>query len=563
MLGLGLSLGDLAARRVHGGTAPPPSFTNVVIEGDSITSSVPDAYAGSQPTDAAGSFAYRWRATRPDLTVRIRAQATRVVGQAADLNDGGNSIMGHVAEDVGFEPDLIFAKIGANDMAAARTAAQYRADLTMLAGHYRSAGVAFAWSPPLPYNGNQGHPNYANFMAQRGTLLADCRDPAVHGQWCDHYVPLGEHWAFAATANGALYSDTVHLNAAGDGALLPNIAAALDTLADGGRRHATTMYPGRWPEDEVNLTPGETITRRIVVAGLAHAGIALTGDNAVAIGGAAGNPRLRLNGAGSYAAALAGWLYNGDTIEYQLDLSDEPATARTVTLQVGSDTRVLSYATAAAVTPASYAHGGVSIVNANVATHVHPLTIASDGLLVLGLVGRNPAPTAIGLFAPGETNGGIVASRAFTRGAYSQLDVWTVPVTAGTYDVRVDYAAAHDQTALSWGVAHDAQLLTSVHSQPGTDTGPFAVPGVTIPANGLALAFCAFDGGPAAVPYPVNSAAGTVAIDSGYGEANGERFGLSVGMRTVAGTGQSVTFGDAGHFANPPRGVIVLKAAGA
>ena len=185
MLGASLHARSPVFWRPSTGASALPSITHLVIDGDSITSTSPSA-----PN---GAYSYQYAASRPDRTIDVRAQASRVVGLAADLDDDGNSLMGNVAEDLAFGPQLLTAMIGANDLAAARTAAQYKGDLIAYNAALKAAGVGcrFAWSPPLPYNPTgTPHPSYANFTAQRAAVMADARDPAVWGQWADYYLPL-------------------------------------------------------------------------------------------------------------------------------------------------------------------------------------------------------------------------------------------------------------------------------------------------------------------------------------------------------------------------------------
>ena len=562
MLGLSLNLpgGSLRARLSGAPPVPPPApvptpVNRLVIEGDSIT------FAGGS---ANGGFAWRYAATPlAGTTATVRSANSRVVSFGFALDDGGNSLLSHVTEDIEtYGAQLIATMIGANDMAVARTAAQYRGDLAGLHAHYRAKGVKFAWSPPLPYGSNQAHASYANFTAQRAVLLADCRDPAVWGQFADYYIPLGEHPDFAAADNMILLSpDGVHPSQAGQDAMLPVFRAALDTLLDASRAGSTAMAPAAWPGSETNLAAATRIVRRFVVRGIAHPGFA--SGASVSGGGAA----LRLNG-GTWGVAIGTGdgdghrLYNGDTIDLRLTTSGTAATDTNIVLRIGDETRTLTYRTVGSVTPAAYVHGKVEGSRQTGPVHVYPARAFTTGVAVIGVNWTAKVS--------GVTVGGVASTRRVHQiGDYGaiMLDVWTVPVTAGSRDIELTTSGIgtgqDSVSAIGWGVVTGADPVpTAIVADDAAATTDLATPTITVPAAGVAIGlFGEYAGGTSVTGATVNAGnAGTIAIDEGQIGYNGEVKGLAVARRTASGT-MSWDFAGGGYGPHP-RAALAFKASG-
>ncbi|QYU67932.1 SGNH/GDSL hydrolase family protein [Leptolyngbya sp. 15MV] len=386
---LSCSASGLAPRNLAWPMPPvPPAFVieRIVLEGDSITSNSPSTYSGEY-------HSYRYATSRPDLFVEVRAQGSRVVGQAANLDDNGNSVMGNVAEDMAYAPDLVTLMIGTNDLSGGRTNAQHRSDLAAWYDAVKAARPAcrVAWSPPLPINAVSQHPNYAIFTARRAELVADCRDPAVWGQWADYFLPLGLHPDFLdESLHPQVFGDTVHPSSfnrtpAGTGGqvrLYEVYKAAIDTLADAARETSTQPYGSVWPESETNLAVSTQIVRRFIVAGIAHTGLA----SGVGVTGA--GAQVRLNG-GSWGSAT-GRIYNGDVIDLRVTTSADHDTPVALDLTIGSETRALTYRTVIAVDPVEYHHGGVfSDPNPSTSKTFTGASFAHSGLAV---VASGPLP---------------------------------------------------------------------------------------------------------------------------------------------------------------------------
>lgn len=555
---LSIAPAGVAARRVvssAGLPSAPPAYAldRIVIEGDSITSGMP-----STPN---GFYSYQYHDSRPDKFVEVRAQGSRVVGYAPNyaLDDNGNSLLSNVAEDMAYMPDLVTVMIGANDLASARTGAQYRGDLIAYHDAVKAArpGCRVAWSPPQPWDASdQSHPNYATFTARRAEIVADCRDPAVWGQWCEYFLPMGLHPDFIDPAiletlfnNG----DSVHPNAAGHARFYASFKPAIDSIGDQGRATSTAPYGSVWPGDETNLAPGAEITRRFVVSGIHHAGLAL----GVSVTG--GGAQVRLNGGGWLSAVGTSVgnghrIYNGDVIDLKLTTSAANDTPTAIGLTIGSETRTIIYRTVAAVAPASYAHGGMLLdPNPAMIKTFAAVDFAQSGLAVFGITRRTTADII------GVTVGGVAAARVYTQstGTARAIEVWTCPVTAGTRDVVIINPASRARHVATYGVMTSADPTPTqiVGSAPASQSQPHLTPALTVPANGLALAWLFEEGAAPIAPATCNAPTERIAEGNAVYQSGAE--GLALARRTTSG---QASFNFA--FGTWPRLAVVFKAAG-
>lgn len=534
MIGTGIGITE---RRPPGG-APAPTFNTIVIAGDSNTSTMPSVDDGS--------WAWQWLATRPE-TIENRAQGSRSVGTTANLNDNGNTLFGNVAENLAYGPDLITYMIGSNDWSVdgGTTDAQYRTNLTGLFDAYKSAAPALkiAWSPPPPYNPT-GTPHAAKawFDAQRASLMADARNPAVWGQWADYYTPLGEHPDFADPATAApLFGDSVHYSAAGDDLVEAVAVAAFGTILDPTRQNSNTLYDAAWLTDETDLAVGGTITRRMIVSGLkwtGHSGgVSVTG---------AGSPSVKVGG----VAGPAAYAYNGDVVDLTLTLSGSYETATSVDLTIGGETRTLSFTTAANVAPVSYVHGDVVGNGASsTTTNLSGLTFL-DGLAVVILrAAESGASTPL-------LNGGAMTLRQREVEAFTgAIELWEAPVAAGSgHALAITYASSIVDRVVSYGTITDGLFVSSASNSPASEADPHLTPSVAVPANGLAIAGFLEYGAPADAATTVGS--GTTLIDAARAEQFGEIHGLVVAGRATTGAA-SFSY----KFGSFPRLIAVYGAA--
>lgn len=558
MPGLGLSLPDVALRSRGDPappSAPPAAINSIVIEGDSIT-----YFAGD-----AQRYAGRFAAHRPGKTITVNADNSRTVGgvawagppaEGADTGTGGantsaslNTLLAQRPTDLASGAQLVTALIGTNDLQA-YSVANFRSRLATWAAGLRSGGVKVGYSVPPSLNSGQQYAGYTAFMAKRATLIADARDPAVWGLFADFYIPMGEQPDLNAADNSAYIStDGVHPNAAGHAKLYQPFRAAVDTIIDATRATATTMINAAWLASETNLNTAETLTRRFVVEGIAHGGLALTGSNALSVSGAAGSPLISLNGR-TPAASFTGWLYNGDTVDLTLTTASGNSAARTVDLKVGTETRTLSYTTGAAVTPVAYVHGDTEWAQVEAGSFSWTRTFAASGI---ALIAVRTDGTITGL-----TVGGNAATKLFRQADdYGALDVWAVAVTAGSRAIVVTWGGYRGAAAMSWGVVTGADATpTQVdYSAPASESSPHLTGSLSVPASGLAIAFFAEGGGASITAATTNT--GTTFADEGNGAYQGGTAGIAVGKRTTTGTA-SFNFA----FGTWSRGAVVLKAAG-
>lgn len=505
MLGLCLSLPE-AARRIPGAAAPlPAAFSTIVIQGDSITSGMPGT-----PN---GFYSYQYGDYRADKTIEVRAQGSRAVGAPAELNDDGNTLMGNVAEDVAYGPQLITAMIGTNDFTLG-TDATYRGNLIGYFAALKAAspGVKFAWAGPIAPNPTGAPPpQKANIDAQRATLFASgstgARNPAVWGQWADFYLPMGEYPDFGDAALAApLFGDSVHPSTAGQALLYNSYKAAMDTLLDANRASSTAPYNAVWPSSETNLPTGEEVVRRFIVSGLAHTGTAL----GVSVSG--GGAQIRVNG-GSYGASRGTGsgncyrLYNGDVIDLKLTTSASNSTAVSIDLTIGSETRTITYATVAEVTPAAVAYGGTDGVVTPGTSITYAGKLFEEGVALIALATGLASPTG------GVSVGGDPATLIRRDG---QLELWRCPVVAGAHDVVIDrpsgFVARH---AVQWLTLTNAgPLPTASGGDGGTHHAPpFGTPALTVPAGGVLVGVLHIDTGE--TEPTISAGAGDVMLGQG------------------------------------------------
>src|SRR5690606_13801191 len=159
-----------------------------------------------------------------------------------------------------YDPDLITLWIGGNDLggSSGSTLNNYKQNLTDLYATYKSMApdLRVAWSASQPLNPDQSHSSYEDYMANLTALLETARDPAVHGAWCDFYIPIAEHPDFAEIGS-PLYTDGIHLTAfdeafgaGGHNRVFDVFRAAVDTIADASRASSSSPYEAVWPTDE-------------------------------------------------------------------------------------------------------------------------------------------------------------------------------------------------------------------------------------------------------------------------------------------------------------------------
>ncbi|MBN8814160.1 MAG: SGNH/GDSL hydrolase family protein [Sphingomonas sp.] len=571
MAGLGLSLPDVASRR--SGTSAPPvasvAITNMVIEGDSQSSTSPDQ---STNRDAFYSYAYADDPANTGVTFHIRAQVSRTVGgpaysgpppEGADTGTPtGNTLLDHRGEDVGYAPQLLTAMLGSNDLGTF-SVGNMMAKWLAYAPTVRAAGIKLAVVAPPPYHPANG--SYATFNPRWVDYIDRLRDPAIRAAFADYYIPLGEHPDFRDPATvDAMFnaSDKLHMTpgasviTSGQYRAYQVYKAAVDTIRDADRTYATSIYGAAWPVNETNLAPGATIVRRVIVRGIAHAGL----TSGASVSGPAGTT-IALNGGapGLLVGTSSGngrALYNGDVLDIAIPLSALNSTAVSIALTIGGETRTISYTTTANVTPASYAHQDV--VGQTATDSVHTYAGCAFDNVGIGLIAvRGPTPSGISV-------GGVSATRqrVQTTPFGGNLSLWTVPIGAtGAQSIVVTFASLTGQSVVSWGVVKGADATIQQTSPaadgagPGSESSPQSTASLTVPANGIAIGFLGEYGGASVTPATAGS--GTTLIDEGQNTYLGETLGIAVATRTTSG---AINFVAA--FGDYARAALVFKAAG-
>lgn len=482
MLGVGLSLPETPVR-IRGSAAASPSATiaGIVVEGDSITS--------TQPSTPNGMYSYQYETYRADKAIEVRAQGSRTVGPIGQLNDNGNTLIGNLAEDLAYGPDLITAMLGANDLGF-DTANSYRTNLTTYYTALKAANpaVKFAWSPPTAYNPTgTPHPNYPQYMADRANVLATGRDPAVWGQWADYYLPVGEYPDFDdATVAAGLFDDTVHPSVAGQALLFTVYKAAVDSILDSSRRNATAPYDAVWPADQSGLATSTATIVRFIVAGVAHTGLV------PGIGVSGGGAQVRLGGRAWGTGT--GRVYNGDVVDVRMTSSASHSTGVSTALSIGSETRTLTFTTAADVPQVTIGNRGGGVFQyAGSNIHSFDADLNAEGVLVVFtyVTYQGERPTSV-------TAGGVPL---VWRGVnFAGLSMWTEEIrtggagakipTGGSVPVVLNFAnGVGIQCPITWclAVGADPVPVATQTTNRGGAANPQLTDDLTCPSKGVII----------------------------------------------------------------------------
>ena len=557
-----------------GGLAPAsPAITNFTIQGDSLTGDT--LTPGTRTT----TWAWLYLDNPPSgFTVStVRARNSRHTGFAADLNSNdGFTLMSTVAQDATTHGGgiIVCSPFGTNDLTSggygtpgANRAAGHIAAQVAYYSALKAAGCKYAYgiAPPMRSDKAFGVTGYDEFTATRNALLTgstNVRNPAVWKTFADYYIPSGEDADLNLADNTAYIGvDGVHetgpaaTTTTGQARLYRVNKAALDTIAAAARLNSTTMYDSAWLTSEGSLAASETITRRFVVKGLAHEGIALTGANGLSVSGA-GSPELRRGGDGGpgWATTYSGWLYNGDIIDVRLTAASASNSARTITLKVGSESRDLTFTTVASVTPASYVDGGYD----NKAAGGGPTSTFAGkafdtGLAIVALDTNGYPASAVSV-------GGNALIKVRDDGF---MQVWAGAVSAGSYDIAVTQASGYiGQLGVLWGTAKNVDPTpVASGASSAADVPPHSTPSLSRPASGLHLGFINYIGlgDPAATVGIHVSDATSVLVRQGAVTQTGATSIIAVARRSATG---SIAFDNTAGYGGPWRTGIVFKAAG-
>ena len=539
MLMLGTGPSAIAARFASGAlpAAPiaAPTFTRFVIEGDSITSGSPQ-----QTTNHDGFYSYSWANGQTGITAHVTAQGSRTVGGAAydgNLADEGgpvgNTLWAQRNADLALTPQLVTAMIGVNDLSSTGISVPtYIQRLKDWGAAIKAGGAKIAYAPPTPteVRAGNGQASHDFFMAKWNTLWTthNVRNPANWSQWADYYIPMGEHPDLLLgnhTSDGIHPSGPATNPATGQGKLLAVFSAAMATLRDPTRVSAPGPYESVWDAfgPFTDLAAGTTITRRVILSGLAWAG---RSESVVVTG--AGNPSVKTNG-----KTAPGYAYNGDVIDLALTLSSAYETDRSIQLTIGGETRTLTFRTAANVTPVAYVHGDVTgQAEGGTSLTLSNLAFATGRAVVMVATGNTAlASDAVKL-------DGVALTRRHRQATdYTGcIELWDGPVAAGSnHTLAIAYPGWRGNRLVSYGTVTNGAFLTAAGNAPANQSPPHETPSVTVPANGIAVAgLLEYAGGASTPPATVNN--GTSFVDEGQLSFQSEVNGIAVSTRTTSGT---------------------------
>ena len=547
-----------------------------MIEGDSITSTDPQ-----QTSNQDSFYSYTWTNAQTGITAFVTAKGSRQVGGAAyngdlaQLPSDENSLWQQRNNDLALTPHLVTAKIGVNDLSSTGIqVATYIQRLKDWGAAIKAGGAKVAYASPTPVEVRAGinQASYDFYMGKWNTLWTthNVRNPANWSQWADYYIPMGEHPDFLL---GNHTTDGVHLTApatnptTGQGKLLAIYSAAMATLRDPTRVNSAGPYQSVWDAfgPFTNLEAGATITRRVILSGLAWAGR----SEGVSVTGASGSPSVKTNG-----KTAPGYTYNGDVIDLTLTLSSSYETDRSIDLTIGGETRTLTFRTAANVAPVTESAVFFDDLIGEANNHDYQVNFPAAGRYVAFAYG--PPNSAVSLIydptnADPDADANVTAT-ALTHsiGEYGQrVTVFMLDVpAAGTEMVRLAFTAYTSQSVLCIRRIENADptpvavFPASPGLAPANENNPHETSAGNVPANGLFIgALCGeelLSVDPATVP---GVHTGTTLVVQGTFDNPGQsiRAAMVVGKR---GAGTNVKLGFNYKFGAFGRAGVIFKANG-
>lgn len=308
-------------------TAASFSITNVVAEGDSITSTTPG-------TDN-NSYAWQWKASQPTLTTNVRAQASRILGVVGNLDDNGNNLYGHVTEDRAYGYQLITVLIGANDFSSTSTDATYWPVLTDYLSRMRAGGRKVAIASVLKTDHRLAA--YSTMNSRLATYNPHLR--SNYADIADYYIPFTEIPEFNTDPNSdiAVLADGVHPTTIGQGLMYQTYKAVVDAIV--GNITAAQPPSADWfGSDVTNSAQSIVYTRRYVVQNMDPNATAT-----ISISGTGGRMAVRTGAFGTSSDTVRA----GDVVVLEVTASASLSTARAVTVTIGSSSDTLTVTTAA------------------------------------------------------------------------------------------------------------------------------------------------------------------------------------------------------------------------
>lgn len=497
-----------------------PSFnvTTVVIEGDSITNTTPGT-----PTN--GTYGAAYAAANPGVTFHHRAQNSRGLGASGDTT-AVNSLWGHQAEDIAFDPEILTVLIGANNLSnyPGGGSAYYDAVVDW-AAPIRAAGIKVGIATVLPVD---NHASEAAYMAQRAVFNPLVR--AGVGTDFDFLIPFGDHpilndparW-WDGTANDL--SDGVHPTGISDSTATPDghdylldvYEAVMDPLLEGNLTGTSpTISLG---EDILDAPVSGSTTRYIVVTGL---GMGVSGT--AVLSGTNPSHTFAL-GTGSQGTSNLTNVHNGDVITVVMPHSASFETELTTTVTINGVATTLSITTTANLAPAEYTH--VDIINSNVGFGLQQRTasgfvVPNDGLAIIFVNAYVSSATV-----QSATFGGQPCTYVASN---SMGHLFTCEITAGTHNLTVTAVGSHlIMICASVGITQTGEFVAVVENTPTNENDPHLAPSLTCPGSGFIVgAYFHTDGDNPPSPVPTVNAP-TTQVDYGFVNGNGQSNFLLVG----------------------------------
>jgi hypothetical protein len=496
-----------------GSTVEAPSI--LVIEGDSITSTAPN-------TPDLGFYSYLYQQSRPDKTVHVTAQGSRFI-QSVNDPTFPNTFVYQRPADLALSPDVLTILPGANDLSTSTyptTQAWYDTFVAYLAP-IRAAGVKILVGETLPFGTN--HPSYQIHNARRLELLPLLR--AGVGVHFDGIIPFSEHPVLGDVSlwlNNSLAPDGVHplghdpatAGSETQDHMFDVYKAVVDPVMNG---RITNTQPVQFTlgPSLAGATIGGKTRRSLIITGL---GIGVAQTCSIS-----GPGRMR-KGAGAFGVAPF-TVFNGVTVEVELDHGPGELETTSLTLTVGNSSTTLSATTGVAAAQVETVYHGFEHrpVTWPSTSETYPVAFEPGVAIVFAY------PGATGAFIDGEPMQEIASHDS------GALKVYALEVT-GPGNLTLTSAAAGSveffQFAALTAKGASVDTITTVKNTPGYLASPHPLPEQTVAQGGLQIGFFHTHTGTKPTVTPI---AGTTLIDYDGEIVNTEWRGLAVVSRATTG----------------------------
>ena len=510
-------------------TPTPTNITRITFDGDSITA-------------GADSYANRYIANHPELTLTNRSRVSSTTGRPGDVDPEDNSLYARAPLVIADNPQVLFINIGANDLGRTDISATYDGsgpeETDWVTRYFAYVAYMRSQIPGLIVIGSGITPQTDEWsadsfrMADRRAVVNPILRAAV-GNQLDGYAPLGDVWTDADAYDlDLMNTDGVHPQVEGRKLMERVLNAVLDPLVAG----STSNDPSAFIlQDQNNVALSGTSTAATMITGM-KLGHEVTAS--------ASNGRLSRNVDAFDTGTRQ--VMNGDIARIEATVPATNNAATEAVLAAGSQSDAFN----ARSIPATK----VEFEHSTDARLVHDSMVDNDYIFnaVAFPAGRPILMVSeSGSNEEGATINGVAATRIGGADTTVQHSIWIGPpsqtLTAGQQvEVRVNGGGFRTWCNIAPGAARNcpqeasAMAFRRIPLVAYTDRHVRVSPALTVGSGGLALfayngrptSFDKFLGGTSIHAYPINSNSSSRALRWGTGRESGE-----LGMDLNAATG--------------------------